>query len=64
MKKNITLSDYKTGKAPLYCSKDYEVNYIDFIKTMYRVGIKEGDTVLLHSDVLTFGKPVFKNLDI
>ena len=64
MKKNITLSDYKTGKAPLYCSKDYEVNYIDFIKTMYRVGLKEGDTVLVHSDVLTFGKPVFKNLDI
>ncbi len=60
----ITLSDYKSGKVPLYRLKAGDVFYSDLLKSLSEVGLGEGDTVLVQSDILRFGKPYFEDVNI
>ena len=60
----LTLSDYILNKVPLYYTPEKELYYIDFIKAFEKMKIKNGDTILVHSDILSFGKPKFDNFNL
>ncbi len=46
----------KKKETALYSSKGDKINKSNFIKSLKSVGVKEGDTIFVHSDVSVFGK--------
>ena len=56
--------DYKTNKTCLYRLPDKKLYYNDFQNAIKNVGINQGDTLLVHSDILAFGVPNISNRDI
>ena len=58
----FSINDYKSDKTYLYDLPEKKIFYSDFIRALKNVGIEEGDTLLVHSDILTFGKPNLDNI--
>ncbi len=42
--------------SPLYQTKDRQIFPTDFVDALKAIGIQRGDTIFVHSDILTFGK--------
>ena len=55
--------DYKANKIHLYSLPEKKIFYSDFIKALKNIGIEQGDTLLVHSDILAFGKPNFVDIN-
>ena len=60
----ISSSDYKSDKVHLYEAPEKKIFYSDIIYGLINVGIKKGDILLVHSDILAFGRPHYSDINI
>ena len=50
--------------CPLYEYEGNNICYSDFVRSLEKVGIEKGDTVLVHSDISVFGKLCLSDRDL